>query len=131
MPDSKTDYERDQQRFERKIVPITIGPSKGGQNPPNTSTLRPPAPVGSGSNIIKHVDKLRMKVFTVIGSSLDADGIRTITLVQPCAGIHSAMGHAEDFVQKGSNPQQLNELYFTSELNGGYLEAHIYEGVIR
>lgn len=34
--------------FNRMIVPVTEGPSKGGQNPPNTSSLRPPAPMGSG-----------------------------------------------------------------------------------
>jgi hypothetical protein len=34
--------------YERVVLPITSGVSKGGQNPPNPSTRRPPAPMGSG-----------------------------------------------------------------------------------
>jgi hypothetical protein len=40
---------------ERKIVtPLTEGyVSKGGQNPPNASVARPPAPQGSGGQSMK------------------------------------------------------------------------------
>jgi hypothetical protein len=39
---------RDAVPYARQALPITEGPSKGGQNPPNPSPRRPPPPMGSG-----------------------------------------------------------------------------------
>jgi len=40
-----------------RAVPITEGISKGGQNPPNISGDRPPAPQGSGGKAVKKAKK--------------------------------------------------------------------------
>lgn len=40
---------------DHKIVPLTEGQvTKGGHNPPNQSTARPPAPQGSGGADVKN-----------------------------------------------------------------------------
>ena len=42
---------------EASVIQLTPGRvSKGGTNPPNTSSARPPAPGGSGGNVIKLID---------------------------------------------------------------------------
>ena len=42
---------------DRKVVPLIEGRvSKGGQNPPNLSTTRPPAPQGSGGTSLLSID---------------------------------------------------------------------------
>lgn len=109
----------------RRAVPLTVGPCKGGQNPPNPSTRRPPAPGGSG---VVQVDNA---VYTVIGTVLSTDGTSEIKVVQPCANRARAVGFAEGYVSQGDNVQQLNDSLFVAELDGNYLEARIFKGTVK